>query len=155
MWQKWNRLFFIAFNISIFTDCTEYYVRMFCTEYYDVCFVQSIMYVCFVQSIMYVCFVQSIMYVCFVQSIMYVCFLGNGFVDGSTSVSFDDVSCSIDSITGASTIACTTGPHVEGTFGLSVIVNSEVYTTSETFNYAAANTPTIANGGTFIISSHV
>ena len=139
-------MFFIAFNISIFTDCTEYYVRMFCTEYYDVCFVQSIMYVCFVQSIMYVCFVQSI---------MYVCFLGNGFVDGSTSVSFDDVPCAIASITGASTIACTTGPHVEGTFGLSVIVNSEVYTTSETFNYAAANTPMIANGGTFIISLHV
>ncbi|XP_071793632.1 fibrocystin-L-like isoform X1 [Asterias amurensis] len=77
--------------------------------------------------------------------------LGNGFVDGDTTVSVGGAACNIQSVT-LSQIVCSTPAHSAGTVDLVVSSNGEEYPTQD-YDYSSAVTPTItsvtpANGAT-------
>lgn len=66
---------------------------------------------------------------------------GNGFVDGSTSVSVDGTSCDLVDVT-LSQIRCTTKSHVAGSVDVVVTSSGQTYS-SESFEYSAGSTPSI------------
>ena len=69
--------------------------------------------------------------------------LGNGFVDGDTTVSVGGAACNIQSVT-LSQIVCATPAHSGGTVDLVVSSNGEEYPTQD-YDYSSAVTPTITS----------
>ena len=66
---------------------------------------------------------------------------GNGFVDGATAVTIDDVECTIESVS-LSEIICTTPANSAGTVDL-VVVSDGVTYAAEDYIYSSSSTPTV------------
>lgn len=68
---------------------------------------------------------------------------GNGFVDGSTTVTVDGAVCDLVEIT-LSQVKCKTRSHAAGTITVDVVSNGQNYA-AQNFEYASGATPTIAS----------